>query len=468
MQYSDDQSWSGVVDKGRNISKNWWILTNDLSDRGVTVGMQGAGELVYNWNDSDWHHVCITYDGTTFSLYVDGVLRKSEAASLSAYQANLANAAIDFGRRQSSDSGGFRYFNGQLDEVKIWNTGRTQAEIQSDMYSHPASSETGLVGYWSFDEGSGGTTSDLSASGVDGTLTNMNTSSAWVSSAAWQNRATAQDTALVIDAGYAPDGGSVTLAQITVPSHGALSFNDNDETVTYTPSANYSGADSFTYTVTENSVTKSYSVNMTVVQNPVMTGPENKTVAQGTAATFAVAVSEPLTGLSYQWQKLDGSDWKDIAGATAATYTSGSAAVGDAGQYCCVVTNTYGIISAKTKSDAATLTVTYSVTVSNDGNGSGTASPATATLGDEVTLTATPATGYHFKEWQVVSGGVTITGNKFAMPAGTVEVEAVFEKDQLFRHRDKRRERFGNRQSCHRDTERRGHLDGGSRQRLPL
>ena len=70
----------------------------------------------------------------------------------------------------------------------------------------------------------------------------------------------------------------------------------------------------------------------------------------------------------------------------------------------------------------------YPVTVSNDGNGTGSASPANATLSDEVTLTATPAAGYHFKEWQVVSGGVTVTNDKFTMPAQAVEVKAVFEK----------------------------------------
>ena len=72
---------------------------------------------------------------------------------------------------------------------------------------------------------------------------------------------------------------------------------------------------------------------------------------------------------------------------------------------------------------------TYTVTVSNDGNGTGTASPSTAAAGTTITLTATPNKGYHFKEWQVISGGVTIKDDKFLMPDSNVEVSAIFEKD---------------------------------------
>ena len=72
---------------------------------------------------------------------------------------------------------------------------------------------------------------------------------------------------------------------------------------------------------------------------------------------------------------------------------------------------------------------TYTVTVSNDGKGTGTATPSTAAAGTTIILTATPNTGYHFKEWQVMSGGVTIKDDKFLMPNDNVEVKAIFEKD---------------------------------------
>ena len=72
---------------------------------------------------------------------------------------------------------------------------------------------------------------------------------------------------------------------------------------------------------------------------------------------------------------------------------------------------------------------TYTVTVSNDGNGTGAAVPSTAAAGMEITLTAMPNEGYHFKEWKVISGGVTIKDDKFLMPNDNVEVKAIFEKD---------------------------------------
>ncbi len=72
---------------------------------------------------------------------------------------------------------------------------------------------------------------------------------------------------------------------------------------------------------------------------------------------------------------------------------------------------------------------TYNVTVENDGNGTASAAPAPAKMGDEVTLTAMPKSGYHFKEWKVVSGDVKIEDNKFTMPAEHVTVKAIFERN---------------------------------------
>ena len=71
----------------------------------------------------------------------------------------------------------------------------------------------------------------------------------------------------------------------------------------------------------------------------------------------------------------------------------------------------------------------HTVTVKTDGNGIAFASPLLAVAGTEITLTAMPKEGYHFKEWQVISGGVVIENNKFLMPDSNVEVKAVFEKD---------------------------------------
>ncbi len=73
----------------------------------------------------------------------------------------------------------------------------------------------------------------------------------------------------------------------------------------------------------------------------------------------------------------------------------------------------------------------HNITVEDDGNGTGSANPAKAVKGTEVTLTANPNDGYHFKEWENASqtNGLTIVNNKFIMPDEAVTVRAIFEKN---------------------------------------
>ena len=68
----------------------------------------------------------------------------------------------------------------------------------------------------------------------------------------------------------------------------------------------------------------------------------------------------------------------------------------------------------------------YTVTVQTDGKGSASASATTAAAGTTVTLTADPDSGYRLARWEVVKGDVTITGNRFIMPAENVTVRALF------------------------------------------
>ena len=88
-----------------------------------------------------------------------------------------------------------------------------------------------------------------------------------------------------------------------------------------------------------------------------------------------------------------------------------------------------GNLSAWQSALVARQVQTYAVTVTTDGNGTASADLAAAAAGTNISLNATPNTGYHFKEWQVVSGGVTIENDRFTMPDGDVEVKAIFEKD---------------------------------------
>ena len=88
-----------------------------------------------------------------------------------------------------------------------------------------------------------------------------------------------------------------------------------------------------------------------------------------------------------------------------------------------------GNLSAWQSALVARQAQTYAVTVTTDGNGTASADLTAAAAGTNISLSATPNAGYHFKEWQVVSGGVTIENDKFTMPDGNVEIKAIFEKD---------------------------------------
>lgn len=164
----------------------------------------------------------------------------------------------------------------------------------------------------------------------------------------------------------------------------------------------------------------------------IVTSPADKSVTEGETATFTVEATG--TDLSYQWQQnMNGSGWTDITGETNATYTTGKTTMDMNGtQYRCVVKNSVKEVTSNT----ATLTVnaipTYTITVQNDGHGEALATPASAKAGEQITLTATPNSGYRFAGW-TSSDNITFAnaGSKqttFTMPDRNVTVTANWKK----------------------------------------
>ena len=70
----------------------------------------------------------------------------------------------------------------------------------------------------------------------------------------------------------------------------------------------------------------------------------------------------------------------------------------------------------------------YNIMVSDDGNGTANSSHNWGVEGKKIYLKASPNEGYKLKEWQVISGGVTIADDKFTVGNENVEIKAVFEK----------------------------------------
>jgi hypothetical protein len=94
-----------------------------------------------------WHHLAATYDGAMMRLYIDGVLAASQAQT-GTIAVNSNVVAL------GNQTGIAEYFGGRADEIRIWNTARTQVEIQAAMNDElDPGTQTGLVSYYTFNQG---------------------------------------------------------------------------------------------------------------------------------------------------------------------------------------------------------------------------------------------------------------------------------------------------------------------------
>jgi len=119
-----------------------------------------------------WRHVAATYDGSLARLLIDG----EPAASL-AVAGRLMNDPVSTVIGDGDRAAGEAFF-GDLDEVRIWRSARTQAEIARDMTIQPIADHPDLLACWSFDSIQGQTVPDESSSGLDGFLGDIRTSDA--------------------------------------------------------------------------------------------------------------------------------------------------------------------------------------------------------------------------------------------------------------------------------------------------
>jgi hypothetical protein len=120
-----------------------------------------------------WFHVAATYDGGMVHAFINGVEKGSKTPS-----GTLATTSTTLNVGSATNR---NYFNGMIDEVRIWNVARSGTQIAQNMSVRLAGTEAGLVGYWRFDEGTGTTARDASGRGHDATLAGT-TLPAWVAS----------------------------------------------------------------------------------------------------------------------------------------------------------------------------------------------------------------------------------------------------------------------------------------------
>lgn len=98
-----------------------------------------------------WYHVAASYGGGVWKIYVNGVLDAQKTIAGAPVPEIISNAHAAIGTAILPDGVAAGFFNGKIDEVRIWNTVRTQTEIQNNMYSELYNA-TGLLGRWGMND----------------------------------------------------------------------------------------------------------------------------------------------------------------------------------------------------------------------------------------------------------------------------------------------------------------------------
>lgn len=141
----------------------------------VEVGGSGfSGKTAVN--DGNWHHVACVYDPNAtdkISLYVDGSL--DTAGNITTSVTTIASNMV-IGRRVDNTN----YWDGNIDEVRVWNFAKTAAQLASLYQQEICQNQTGLVAYYRLNEGTANgnnsainTANDFSSNTYTGTLTNF-------------------------------------------------------------------------------------------------------------------------------------------------------------------------------------------------------------------------------------------------------------------------------------------------------
>jgi hypothetical protein len=171
MKTSSDGSNGVLIDYGNpgetNNRSALLVIGGFLYFAGEHNDLQGKTKI----NDGKWHHTAITHNGAILKLYVDG---KLDATKITTLETSGNNFKI--GNR--SDLKHSESFNGEITRVRIWDISFNSAYIEQLMISTAWKQESNLVAAYTFMGDS--TKRLLDAKGLHhGTLTNMNTDSAW-------------------------------------------------------------------------------------------------------------------------------------------------------------------------------------------------------------------------------------------------------------------------------------------------
>jgi hypothetical protein len=208
-------------------------------------------ETSYTLPADTWVHVAVTYNGGVVNTYVNGALVDTYNGSGTIGDEYPLLNDLTIGGRQNTTG---QRFVGLIDEVRVWNVARSSAEILAAWNTALAGNETGLVGYWRFSEVSGTTAVDGSPQGYNGVLGNGVPADVPVRTLGYT---TAEDTALPVPAAGVltratdPDGNPLTAILVSGPTNAASFTLNADGSFSYTPTANFTGTDSFVFVASD-------------------------------------------------------------------------------------------------------------------------------------------------------------------------------------------------------------------------
>ncbi|MDB6026395.1 MAG: regulatory domain of in-like proprotein convertase [Verrucomicrobiales bacterium] len=147
-----------------------------VGTNGVSVVEHSAGYmptlLVYNIPITNWTHIAVVYSNRQPSLYINGAFIKTGLMSgltVVHPSAWLCDSIFGYGP-----------FQGQIDELRIWNTVRTPSQIATNRNSPLMGTEANLIAYFKLNEGIGTITFNSSGN----TAASLTSGVAWVSSTA--------------------------------------------------------------------------------------------------------------------------------------------------------------------------------------------------------------------------------------------------------------------------------------------
>jgi|GEM_PF-6575992 len=103
-----------------------------------------------------WHHITATYDGNTLRYYLNGV---PNGEHITGGPLNPNGDPLYIGIDPPGDD---EYWNGMLDEIKIWNRPLNRGQIRAALRGSATPVASALAAYWSFNDGTGDTAHDRS------------------------------------------------------------------------------------------------------------------------------------------------------------------------------------------------------------------------------------------------------------------------------------------------------------------